>query len=112
MKLPVNYKVKEGELEGKVILVTGANRGFGLAITMDLAKAGATVVMLGRDLGSLEYAYDAVVDAGYKEPILYPLDLEGATPENYQELQDNILDKFKRAIYVDAISYTCFNEVR
>ena len=96
MKLPVNYKVKEGELEGKVILVTGANRGFGLAITMDLAKAGATVIMLGRDLGSLEYAYDAVVDAGYKEPILYPLDLEGATPENYQELQDNILDKFKK----------------
>ena len=96
MKLPVNYKVQEGELEGKVILVTGANRGFGLAITMDLAKAGATVVMLGRDLGSLEYAYDAVVDAGYKEPILYPLDLEGATPENYQELQDNILDKFKK----------------
>jgi len=96
MKLPVNYKVKEGELEGKVILVTGANRGFGLAITMDLAKAGATVIMLGRDLGSLEYAYDAVVDAGYKEPILYPLDLEGATPENYQELQDNILDQFKK----------------
>ena len=96
MKLPVNYKVQEGEIEGKVILVTGANRGFGLAITMDLAKAGATVIMLGRDLGSLEYAYDAVVDAGYKEPILYPLDLEGATPENYQELQDNILDKFKK----------------
>ena len=96
MKLPVNYKVKEGDLEGKVILVTGANRGFGLAITMDLAKAGATVIMLGRDLGSLEYAYDAVIDAGYKEPILYPLDLEGATPENYQELQDNILDKFKK----------------
>ena len=96
MKLPVNYIVQEGELEGKVILVTGANRGFGLAITMDLAKAGATVIMLGRDLGSLEYAYDEVVDAGYKEPILYPLDLEGATPENYQELQDNILDKFKK----------------
>jgi NAD(P)-dependent dehydrogenase (short-subunit alcohol dehydrogenase family) len=96
MKLPVNYIVQEGELEGKVILVTGANRGFGLAITMDLAKAGATVIMLGRDLGSLEYAYDEVVDAGYKEPILYPLDLEGATPENYQELQDNILDQFKK----------------
>ena len=96
MKLPINYKVKEGELEDKVILVTGANRGFGLAITMDLAKAGATVIMLGRDLGSLEYGYDSVVDAGYKEPILYPLDLEGATPENYQELQDDILDKFKK----------------
>ena len=50
--------------------------------------------MLGRDLGSLEYAYDAVVDAGLTEPILYPLDLEGATPENYQDLQDNILSQF------------------
>jgi len=87
---------KDGELKDKVILVTGANRGFGLAITMDLSKAGATVIMLGRDLGSLEHAYDAVVDAGYKEPILYPLDLEGATPENYQELQDNVLEKFDK----------------
>ena len=87
---------KEGELKDKVILVTGANRGFGLAITMGLSKAGATVIMLGRDLGSLEHAYDAVVDAGYKEPILYPLDLEGATPENYQELQDNVLEKFDK----------------
>ena len=87
---------KDGELKDKVILVTGANRGFGLAITMDLSKAGATVIMLGRDLGSLEYAYDAVVDAGYNEPILYPLDLEGATPENYQDLQDNVLEKFDK----------------
>ena len=36
------------------------------------------------------------MDAGYKEPILYPLDLEGATPENYQELQDNVLEKFDK----------------
>ena len=96
MKLPKNYKVKQNELNSKVILVTGANKGFGLAISMDLAKAGATVIMLGRDLSSLEHAYDAVVDAGYKEPILYPLDLEGASPENYQELQDNIIEKFNR----------------
>ena len=96
MIVPRDHIFKDGELKGKVILVTGANRGFGLAITMGLSKAGATVIMLGRDLGSLEYAYDAVVDAGYNEPILYPLDLEGANPENYQELQDNILDKFEK----------------
>ena len=96
MIVPRDHIFKDGELKDKVILVTGANRGFGLAITMSLSKAGATVIMLGRDLGSLEYAYDAVVDAGYNEPILYPLDLEGATPENYQELQDNILDKFEK----------------
>ena len=96
MIVPRDHIFKDGELKDKVILVTGANRGFGLAITMSLSKAGATVIMLGRDLGSLEYAYDAVVDAGYNEPILYPFDLEGASPENYQELQDNVLDKFEK----------------
>ena len=96
MIIPSSYQIKEGELKGKVILVTGANRGFGLAITMDLSKAGATVIMLGRDLGALEYAYDAVIDKGFQEPILYPLDIEGATPENYQSLQDDIFNQFEK----------------
>ena len=96
MIISSSYQIKEGELKGKVILVTGANRGFGLAMTMDLSKAGATVIMLGRDLGSLEYAYDAVSDKGFQEPILYPLDIEGATPENYQSLQDDIFNQFEQ----------------
>ena len=94
MKISTNYSIATGELKDKVILVTGANRGFGKAMTLDLAKAGATVIMLGRDLGSLETAYDEVVDAGFAEPILYPLDLEGATPEHYEQLQRDILDNF------------------
>ena len=96
MNISSSHEIVADELKGKVILVTGANRGFGLAITKDLAKAGATVIMLGRDLGSLEYAYDAVVEAGFEEPILYPLDLEGSTPEQYQELQDNVERQFGR----------------
>ncbi len=94
MKISTNYSIATGELKDKIILVTGANRGFGKAMTLDLAKAGATVIMLGRDLGSLETAYDEVVDAGFAEPILYPLDLEGATPEHYEQLQRDILDNF------------------
>jgi len=96
MIIPSSYQIKEGELKGKVILVTGANRGFGLAMTMDLSKAGATVIMLGRDLGALEYAYDTVIDKGFQEPILYPLDIEGATPENYQSLQNEIFNQFQK----------------
>jgi len=96
MIIPSSHKVREGELEGKVVLVTGANRGFGLAMTMDLSKAGATVIMLGRDLGSLEHAYDDVINQGFQEPILYPLDIEGATPENYQSLQDDIFNQFEK----------------
>ncbi len=96
MNISTHYQITKDELKGKTILVTGANRGFGRAMTLDLAKAGATVIMLGRDLGSLETVYDEVVDLGYQEPILYPLDLEGATPEHYEQLQANILDKFNQ----------------
>ncbi len=94
MEISTNYSITKDELKNKVILVTGANRGFGRAMTLDLAKAGANIIMLGRDLDSLETTYDEVLDLGYQEPILYPLDLEGATPEHYEQLQKNILDNF------------------
>ena len=92
--ISTDYTITSGELSGKVILVTGANKGFGRAMTLDLAKAGATVIMLGRDLGGLEEVYDEVVAQGYIEPMLYPLDLEGAEPQHYEEMQHQILNTF------------------
>jgi NAD(P)-dependent dehydrogenase (short-subunit alcohol dehydrogenase family) len=94
MSISSNYQFKTDELKDKIILVTGANRGFGKAMTLDLAKAGATVIMLGRDLAALETVYDEIVEAGYQEPMLYPLDLEGAAPEHYQQMQADLLENF------------------
>ncbi len=96
MKIRTNYKIIKDELIDKVILVTGANTGFGKAITIDLAKAGATVIMLGRNLAELEDVYDIILKLKYQEPILYPLDLAGAEPKHYQDLQTNILKKFNK----------------
>lgn len=50
-------------LEGKVAVVTGAARGIGLATCRALAREGATVVMLGRDVGALARAAQAIRDA-------------------------------------------------
>lgn len=49
-------------LEHKVILVTGASRGIGLAISTVFSMHGATVLMLGRHEASLEEARKQVAE--------------------------------------------------
>ena len=56
---------------------------------MVCAQAGATVVLLGRKVAPLNRVYDAVKAVG-PEPLLYPLDLVGATPDDYDELAGRI----------------------
>jgi len=77
-------------LAGRVILVTGAYGGLGGAAARACAEAGATLVLLGRKLPKLNRVYDAVAQAGGAEPLLYPLDLEGASPDDYAELADRL----------------------
>ena len=47
-------------MQGRVCLVTGANRGLGKATALGLARRGATVVMLGRDPVRVARASDDV----------------------------------------------------
>jgi gluconate 5-dehydrogenase len=44
------------DLSGKIALVTGAHRGLGFAIAQGLARAGATVILNGRDQKALATA--------------------------------------------------------
>lgn len=76
-------------LDGRVVLVTGAHGGFGQAAALASAGAGATVVLLGRKVPKLNRVYDALAQIG-PEPLLYPLDLEGAAPDDYAELAQRL----------------------
>ncbi len=76
-------------LAGKVVLVSGAHGGLGSAAAEASAAAGATVVLLGRRVPKLNRVYDACAQQG-AEPLMYPLDLEGASPNDYQELVGRI----------------------
>ncbi len=51
-------------LEGRIALVTGAGRGMGGAIAIDLGKAGAHVVICDIDMPALEQTRQAVEAAG------------------------------------------------
>lgn len=76
-------------LANRVVLISGAHGGLGSAAALACAQAGATVVLLGRKLPKLNRLYDALAAQG-PEPLLYPLDLEGATPDDYAEMATRI----------------------
>lgn len=92
----LNYNLSSGMLEDKVILVTGAGGGLGHCLSKSLAKYGATVILLGRTIKKLEAIYDEIEKAGYPKPAIYPMDLEGASINDYQDLAATIEKEFGR----------------
>lgn len=86
VRLPPQWKAQAGSLSGRVVLVTGATGGLGRSTALAAAKAGASVVLLGRKLRAVEKIYDEIVALGGAKPAIYPLDLAGATPCDYSDL--------------------------
>ena len=81
-------------LSDRIALVTGASRGIGAALALELAKAGAHVVVVARTVGGLEELDDKIKAAG-STATLVPLDVKDsdgiarlalALNERYQRL--------------------------
>ncbi|MFN4262275.1 MAG: SDR family NAD(P)-dependent oxidoreductase [Thioalkalivibrionaceae bacterium] len=85
-----------GAYSDQVWLVTGTADGIGREVALAGASGGATIVLLDREAKRLNKVYDAIVDAGHPEPALVPLNLEGATVQDYAELADAIENNFGR----------------
>ena len=94
--LPDNFQPQTDLLEGRTLLVTGASGGFGRAASKALAAHGATVILLSKNVRALESLYDEIESAGGPQPAIYPLNLETATEQAYDELANNIGNEFPR----------------
>ena len=81
-----SYQDKSDLLRNRVILITGAGDGIGAVAAKQFAAHGATVILLGRTIKKLEAVYDAIKNAGHPEPAIYPLNLEGATVKDYEDM--------------------------
>jgi NAD(P)-dependent dehydrogenase (short-subunit alcohol dehydrogenase family) len=73
--LHANDATPERDLAGRIALVTGASRGIGRAVALELARAGAHVIALARTQGALEELDDEI--RGVKsEATLVPCDVK------------------------------------
>ncbi len=82
-------------LSGRVALVTGASRGIGAAVAVELAKLGAHCVLVARTQGGLEETDDAIRQATGREATLLPFDLQKQEKE-VDMLGPSIVERFGR----------------
>ena len=81
-------------LNEQVILITGAGEGIGRAVALAAAQQGATVILLGKTVAKLETVYDQILALDAPEPAIYPMDLQGASPEDYAQLANTVDNNF------------------
>lgn len=81
-------------LENRIILVTGAGYGIGRTAALTYARAGATVLLLGRTERALNDTYDLIEAEGLAQPAILPFDLNTSDEEPYQQLAKLIADNF------------------
>ncbi len=85
-----NYKV---DLTGKVVLITGGSRGLGQAMSIGLAKAGASVVIASRNLDSCKKLASTIGESGGKAVAIAA---DTADPASLDDLLEKTYQQFSR----------------
>jgi NAD(P)-dependent dehydrogenase (short-subunit alcohol dehydrogenase family) len=92
--IPKQFTPDADLLAGRVILITGAGSGLGRALAVEGARAGATVILSGRNGAKLERVYDEIETMGAPQPAIATLDLAAATAVDYDNLAKTIDGEF------------------
>ncbi len=76
-------------LDGRVALVTGAARGMGREIAKALGRAGATVLLNGRDGSALDVVVSEIeADGGKAAPIAFDITDEAAVDAGFERIRE------------------------
>lgn len=91
-----NFTPRAGLLAGRAILITGATGGLGRALSLACARAGASVIVCGRNAAKLDRLYDEIEALGGPQPAIAVLDLATATAADYDSLARTVSAEFGR----------------
>jgi len=84
-------------LRGRVIAITGAGDGIGRALSLAVARLGAEVVLIGRNVKRLEAVHAEIGTlAAAAEASIAPLDLEKALAPDYDRLAAAVQQRYGR----------------
>jgi NAD(P)-dependent dehydrogenase (short-subunit alcohol dehydrogenase family) len=75
-------------------MITGASGGFGRALALECARAGASVILSGRNSAKLDRLYDEIEALDAPQPAIAVLDLATATAVDYDRLADTVGTEF------------------
>jgi NAD(P)-dependent dehydrogenase (short-subunit alcohol dehydrogenase family) len=92
--IPKNFTADGDLLKGRAILITGAGSGLGRALAVECARAGASVILSGRNSAKLDRVYDEIEAMGAPQPAIAALDLAVATAVDYDGLARVIGEEF------------------
>jgi NAD(P)-dependent dehydrogenase (short-subunit alcohol dehydrogenase family) len=94
MSLPKDFTPTADLLAGRAIMITGAGGGFGRALALECARAGASVILCGRNGAKLDRLYDEIEALGAPQPAIVLLDLATAIAQDYDRLSETVAREF------------------
>lgn len=87
---------KYQQLNGKTIFLTGACGGLGSALALQLSRQKVNLIISDKNPKALDKLCDELAKRDCPEPVIYPMNLIGATPNDYIKLAKQLEIHFKQ----------------
>ena len=90
-----NSNNEDRAFKGKNILITGASKGIGRAVSKELSKLGANIILLSKNEALLDSIYDEIIETSNTTPCIIKCDLSGLDEIKTQEIVNIISQDYK-----------------